>query len=201
MRPWLVFLCLLLVFLDVPKLIAQVSPPPWNTSSASQTESVTVFEPPPPLVDPYHAVGPQPIETEVLLGLPTELRVQWAYLRGSNAALMLEGIVGVEPLSIDDSLSSFGFFGLGGRFRWAVYHGERNAFVLKPGADVYGLFAGSGAGGPVEGVDVELLWWHNCGQQNRFGFVLGADIGSAVIIGWGGVGWFPLVSGIIGLHF
>ncbi len=201
MRRRIVLPCLFLVFLDVPNLIAQVPPTSWDARGAPQTQGVTVLEPPPPLVDPYHAVGPQQIETELFVGLPTELRVQWAYLRGSYGALMLEGIVGVEPLPISASLFPFGFFGLGGRIRCPVYNGERNAFVLKPGMDVYALSAGSGVGGPVGGADVELLWWHNCGRQNRFGFVLGADIGSVVFLGWSGGGWFPMVSGIFGLHF
>jgi hypothetical protein len=201
MRPGLVLLCLFVVFLDVPNLIAEDPLAPWNASGVPQTERVTVLEPPPPLVDPYRAVGPQQIETELFLGLPTEIRTQWAYLRGNNAALMLEGIVGVEPLPRHNGLFPLGLFGVGGRLRLAAYNGERNAFVLKPGMDVYGLFAGSGAGGPFEGADVELLWWHNCGEQNRFGFVLGADIGCLIYIGSNLVGVIPQVSGIFGLHF
>lgn len=201
MRPCFVLLCLFVVFLDVPKLIAQVPPAPWNTGGVPQMESVTVLEPPPPPVDPYHAVGPQAIETEVFLGLPSELRVQWAYLRGQNVALMLEGIIGAETSLYREDFFPFGIAAVGGRIRWAAYNGERNAFVVKPGADLYALFRGSAAGGPLGGADVELLWWHNCGPQNRFGFVLGADVGLLVFIGPGLVGGIPLVSGIFGFHF
>lgn len=201
MRPWLSFLCLFLVFLNPPNLIGQDPPVPWNGSAAWQTEDMTVLEPSPAPVAPLHAVESQLLDSEVLLGLPTELRVQWAYHRGSNVALMLEGIAGVEVLPFVIGAIGAGVLGTGGRLRWAVFNGERNAFVIKPGADIYVFAEGDGIHPAVGGADVELLLWHNCGERNRFGFELGADVGSFLFFGGNGVGWWPMVSGIFGLHF
>jgi hypothetical protein len=96
---------------------------------------------------------------------------------------------------------------VGARYRFAPCNGERNAFVLKPGLDAYflvnpfaGLFGGS-AGAVVAGADVEILWYHTCGDSNRFGFELGVDVGA--LFGPGASGWIgvPIVSGIAGIHF
>jgi hypothetical protein len=201
MRPWLSLLCLFLVFLNPPNLIAEDPPAPWNGSAAGQTEGITVIQPSQVPAAWFSAVGPQSIDIEGLLGLPTELRVQWACLRGSNVALMLEGIAGVEVRPFEIGAIGAGIFGTGSRIRWAVYNGEQNAFVLKPGADVYVFADGLGNSTGLGGADVELLWWHNWGQRNRFGFELGADVGSFLFFCGDGFGWWPMVSGIFGIHF
>jgi hypothetical protein len=193
MRPWLLVLSLLAFSVALSSAQAQ-QVAPWQLDPPPALQPAVIVAPP-PAVEPLSAVGPQQwMDIEVLLGLPTALRVQRAVFRHDDHALLLEGLVGFDiiiPLA-----------GVGARYRFAPYNGERNAFVLKPGLDAYflvnpfaGLF-GSAAGAVVGGADVECLWYHTCGDSHRFGWELGIDLG--VLFGSGA---FPIVSGIGGIHF
>jgi hypothetical protein len=202
MRPWFSVLYLFLALLNPSTLKADDPPLLASAGIAWPQPSLPSIQPllsaP---IDSPRAVGPQRIETEVLFGFPTELRVQWAALRGTNLAFMLEGIAGVDIIPVGFGVVGFGFAGGGGRLRWAVRNNERNAFVIKPGLDVYSWLLMNENRPPLFGADVELLWWHNCGSDNRFGLELGGDLGA--FFGnnghtWGGL---PMVSAIFGLHF
>jgi hypothetical protein len=198
MRPWFLILCILPICLSPTELFASDPPAPIDTGVAWPPPNLPPAQPP-LAADPLRAVGPQLIDVELLLGLPTEVRLQGAVWRGSNLAFMLEGIVGAEVVPFVFGAIGVGFGGVGGRLRLAPCNGERNAFVIKPGLDVYDWFDGAG-GRAVGGADVELLGYHTLG--NRFGIQEGLDLG--VFFGANGAGsWWawPMVSFIVGLHF
>jgi hypothetical protein len=194
MRPWLLAVALALAPLGLPPAAAQappLGPPP------------PVWEVPPPAAPPA-AEGPtpatfgqqDPLGLDILLGLPTGLRLSWAVLRRENHSFSLEGVAGlyvIAPLA-----------GVGGRFSWTPCAGRCNALAIRPGVDVWAAeipFFGLGGGGSAWGVsgDVEIVWCHGSGRHcGELGLDLGAAAGHGRGSRWGAV---PLVSVVTGWRF
>ncbi len=193
MRPWLLAVALAFAPLGLPPAAAQgppLGPPP------------PVWEVPPPPPAAPAAEGPtaatfgqqDPLGLDILLGLPTGVRLSGTVLRRENRSYSLEAVAGlyiIAPL-----------VGVGGRFSWTAWAGQCNALALRPGVDVWAAeipFFGLGLGGGVWGVagDVEVVWSHDSGRRC---WELGLDLGVAAGHGnrWGTV---PLVSLVTGYRF
>jgi len=208
MRAWLRSLCLLLGCLGFSKVAAQeapgiASPPsvPWHVD-VPYSAPVAAPLPAPPPVDPLFAAGPdQYMELDVLIGLPTAVRLQGAIFGPPNCSFMLEGVAGLEWI--------LPLVGGGARLRFAPCRGECNALVIKPGIDGYYLFnifqplLGGLPGAILLGADVEIVWFHNFGSC---GGELGVDLG---VLGGKGhhddghtsIDCLPIVSFIVGFRF
>ncbi len=208
MRPWLRSLCLLLSCLGLSKATAQEAPgtppplpTPWQVGTPYPTPVAAPLPAPPP-VDPLFAAGPnQRIELDVLIGLPTAVRLQGVIFGPPNCEFMLEGVAGLEYI--------LPLMGAGARLRFAPCRGECNALVIKPGIDGYYLvnifqdILGGNAGAFLLGADVEIVWFHNFGSC---GGELGVDLGvlggkSHHDDGHISIHCLPIVSFIIGFRF
>jgi hypothetical protein len=190
--------------LGLSKAAAQEAPElpvPWQVGTPYPAP-VAAPLPAPPRVDPLFAAGPnQRIELDVLIGLPTAVRLQGAVFGPPNCSFMLEGVAGLEFI--------LPLVGAGARLRFAPCRGECNALVIKPGINGYylvNIYRDWWGGSPstfLLGADVEIVWFHNFG---RCGSELGLDLGvlggkrydgDGHLNNWG----LPIVSFIIGFRF
>ena len=188
MRPWLLALALALAPLGLPPAAAQ-GPPDWGPSAWGVPPPPAYDLAPPPLAVPAPpaAEWEDAAGVEVLLGLPTGVRLQALVAHHDNHALLLECFAGLDVLIVPT-------FGAGARWSWAPLCGSHDALALRPGLDVYylinpdpGLFSSDTAFWLV-GADVELVWLHE--RKGRCG-ELGLDLGA--MAGRDGVA-LPLVS-------
>jgi hypothetical protein len=133
---------------------------------------VPVGLPPPPAGDWEDAGG-----VEVLLGLPTGVRLQGVLARHDNHAFMLEWFAGLDLLIAPT-------FGAGGRWSWTPVCGAHDGLALRPGLGVYYLINPlSGLLGDraywFVGADVECVWLHERkGRCCELGIDLGGMAGS-----------------------
>jgi hypothetical protein len=138
-----------------------------------------------------------PWSVDLLLGLPTGVRVQRDLLGDDQVALLAEGFLGFDLL--DPTL------GAGARARFVVTHAAGDALFLNPGVDFYGLlglqsggfFSGhSDSFGLITG-DVDLSWQHCWGDWDG---ELGVKLGAGAVLG-NGNGWVPVIALFGGLRF
>jgi len=147
-------------------------------------------------VAPPHALGQQSLfDSELLLGLPTGIRIQGALTRWENASFWLEGFAGfyvIVPL-----------VGAGGRFSYTAWSGPHSALVFRPGIDIYcAINPLPGLGGDAAvgllGTDLECAWFHDFGQGHclELGLDLGAGFNNSTKSGV-----LPLASMFLGFCF
>ena len=153
---------------------------------------------PTPLLDrcPAH-----PWSVDLLLGLPTGVRVKRFFNDDAAAGWMGEGFAGFELI--------LPMFGGGVRYAYAPWIGRYNVISISPGVDAYllpnvyknanGFFGG---GGPsaygLIAVDVDVSWRHvyTDAISGEFGFKIGMAAGLNT-----NSPWLPVFSWFIGLHF
>jgi hypothetical protein len=149
----------------------------------------------PKLQPPELALGQQQLfGVEALIGLPTGVRLDCAFLRRGSCSFQVEAFAGV--------LLEFPMVGAGGRFNFTLFSSERNATVLSPGLDVYGVLIPFAGFGPVSAAllapEVQCVWFHSFG---RCGLELGGNIAVPISLAIHRVAPFPFPSGVIGFRF
>lgn len=184
---------------------------PAQTPSLTQPDSSALSARPalPPsaalLANPQPATADDPVSgwgTDLILGLPTGLRLQKALNPERQETFVLEGVVGLYAVIFPTA-------GGGVRYRFAPIQGRRDALVLSPGVDGYVLVNpfsfGHGwlSGGPTAigmvGADVDCAWRHNlgdhcCGE-------LGLKLGGGVAFGPRSSVVLPLVGVFAGFRY
>lgn len=164
-----------------------------------QEERLPLFEPP----FPVQSLRPRCLwSADVLVGLPTGVRLQRVLSEEADRAWLVEGFFGLEVI--------FPMVGGGIRRRLVSWSGECDSLCFSPGVDAYylhnsfrhggGLFGGGPDGFGFVTVDTDMHWKHAWTQ--RFEGDVGLKVGLGLVLGnedrWA---IFPVLSVYLGCHF
>ncbi len=224
-RPWFVFLCLFLVLLNPPSLLAEDPPLPGNRSGVWQTASMTVVEPSPPAGATSPSFGglpPTPVsvlaehplmaagcpcdsggggtmfDIDVMLGMLLGVRGQVAVYRNPNQAFVVEGFYG----ALLDRLEASEGAGAGGRYYF--HRTDRagcNSVLIGPGVGAYCHFRHELW---MVAPTVDVAWVRPIGDRGawQLGLNVGLGVGVAGDSETTGVGRVtPLITLFTGFRF
>jgi hypothetical protein len=149
---------------------------------------------------PDSCLDAQRWSVNLLLGLPTGVRVQRSLGDNLGRDWLVEGFAGVELI--------FPMAGGGIRRRFTPFCGDHDRLMVSPGVDVYVLYnslhdgVGWFSGGPVTTglitADLEIFWHH--AFNDRCGTQLGVNLGAGT--GFRGQGVvLPVASVVFGFRF
>ena len=203
-----IYLTSLILFMLLP--LSAVAQPPGVIERASQVPDsllrpqvqenhMPVFEPPYP---------PQTLRSrclwsaDLLVGVPTGVRLQRVLSEDNDRAWLAEGFLGLELI--------FPMVGGGVRRRLVSWSGECDCLCFSPGLDAYyihnstrhggGLFGGGPEAFGMVTVDTDMHWRH--AWTERLEGDLGLKVGLGVVFGgedrWGVL---PILSVYLGCHF
>lgn len=189
-RPHLLF-CALLLGSGGPVAAQPPAAPPHDAPGLVLVESGPV--------QPGTARAPV-WSADLLLGLPTGVRLQRTLDEDDHGAWFAEGFVGLEFI--------FPMVGGGARRGLTAVCGGRDALCVNPGLGAYllinplsgmdGFFGGGPTLGGLIAADVDLVWRHAFGEcsEGHLGLKLGAGFGHGA--SWGVL---PIVSIFLGWRF
>jgi hypothetical protein len=182
----------------------------WTGATAAQpaplapmASSTTAPAVPPGDVDgslPITAAVAASWHPDLLIGLPTGLRLQRTFADDGRHAWVGEAFVGLELI--------FPMAGVGLRRRFTPICGENNCLRFSPGIDVYGihwnfdggqLFGHSEGSAALLGADVDVTWEHS--WTRGFGSELGVKVGVGEVLGRNGSFGVPIICLFGGFRF